>query len=428
VAATAPPVGPEGSTADGPGDGPSAVLVHVRAVARHGVTVLELPTAYWHEWTYDLAHGGGRVPECVRWVIVGGERIAPERLAEWAALGVPLVHVFGLTETACTSTTLRLEAGDDGGARRHNLPVGTPHGNVRLYVLDPHGEPVPAGVPGELFIGGEGVARGYLGRPDLAAERFVPDPFATEAGARLYRTGDRVRRLADGNLEVLGRMDFQVKVRGFRIETGEVEAALTDHPAVREALVMAREDAPGDRRLAAYVVGEGARGPDVDVLRAWLRGRLPDYMVPADWVTLEALPLTPNGKTDRAALPAPDASAGERAYAAPRTAVEEVLADIWRDVLGVERVGVHDDFFALGGHSLLATRVVTRTRRMLHAELPLRVLFETPTVAGVAAALARLEPRPGQTEKAAEMLRRVAGMTPEEVQRLLRERRAAGRG
>ncbi len=399
-----------------------------RAIAKHGVTGLELPTAYWHEWTYDLVHGGGRVPECVRWVIVGGERVAPERLAEWATLGVPLVHVFGLTETACTSTTLRLEAGDDGGARRHNLPVGTPHGNVRLYVLDPHGEPVPAGVPGELFIGGEGVARGYLERPDLTAERFVPDPFSAEPGARLYRTGDRVRRLADAGLEVLGRMDFQVKIRGFRIETGEVEAVLTDHPAVREAFVMAREDAPGDRRLAAYVVGEGARGPDVEVLRAWLRGRLPDYMVPADWVVLEALPLTSNGKTDRAALPAPDASAAEREYAAPRTAVEEVLADIWRDVLGVERVGVHDDFFALGGHSLLATRVVTRTRRMLHAELPLRVLFETPTVAGLAAALARLEPRPGQTEKAAKMLRLVAGMSPEEVQRILRERRAAGRG
>jgi amino acid adenylation domain-containing protein len=399
-----------------------------RAIARHGVTGLELPTAYWHEWTYDLVHGGGRVPECVRWVIVGGERIAPERLAEWATLGVPLVHVFGLTETACTSTTLRLEAGDDGGGRRHNLPVGTPHGNVRLYVLDPHGEPVPAGVPGELFIGGEGVARGYLGQPELSAERFVPDPFAAVAGGRLYRTGDRVRRLEDGGLEVLGRMDFQVKIRGFRIETGEVEAVLTDHPAVCEAFVMAREDAPGDRRLAAYVVGEGARGPDVDALRAWLRDRLPDYMVPADWVVLAALPLTSNGKTDRAALPAPDASAAEREYAAPRTAVEEVLAEIWRDVLGVERVGVHDDFFALGGHSLLATRVVTRTRRMLHAELPLRVLFETPTVAGLAAALARLEPRPGQTEKAARMLRMVAGMAPEEVQRILRERRAAGRG
>ncbi|HEV2736864.1 MAG TPA: amino acid adenylation domain-containing protein [Longimicrobiaceae bacterium] len=398
-----------------------------RAIGRHGVTGLELPTAYWHEWTYDLAHGGGRVPECVRWVIVGGERIAPERLAEWAGLGVPLVHVFGLTETACTSTTLRLEAGEDGGARRHNLPVGTPHGNVRLYVLDPRGEPVPAGVRGELFIGGEGLARGYLGRPGPTAERFLPDPFGRGAGARLYRTGDRVRRLSDGSLEFLGRTDFQVKIRGFRIETGEVEAVLTDHPAVREAFVMAREDAPGDRRLAAYLVGEGAGGPDVETLRVWLRDRLPDYMVPADWVVLDALPLTANGKTDRAALPAPDASGGEREYTAPRTATEEVLADLWQGLLGVGRVGVHDDFFALGGHSLLATRVVTRTRRMLHVEVPLRVLFETPTVAELAAALARLEPRPGQTEKAAKMLRLVAKMSPEEVQRVLRERQAAGR-
>ncbi|HLL47615.1 MAG TPA: amino acid adenylation domain-containing protein, partial [Longimicrobiaceae bacterium] len=399
-----------------------------RAIGRHGVTGLELPTAFWNEWTYDLVHGGGRVPECVRWVIVGGERIAPERLTEWARLGVPLVHVFGLTETACTSTTLRLEAGEDGSGRWHNLPVGTPHGNVRLYVVDPHGGPVPAGVPGELLIGGEGLARGYLGRPGLSAERFVPDPFGREPGARLYRTGDRVRWLADGNLEFLGRVDFQVKIRGFRIETGEVEAVLMDHPAVREAFVMAREDTPGEKRLAAYLVGESAGVPDGETLRVWLRDRLPDYMVPADWVVLDALPLTANGKTDRAALPAPDASGGEREYTAPRTATEEVLADIWQGVLGVERVGVHDDFFALGGHSLLATRVVTRTRRVLHVEIPLRVLFETPTVADLAAALARLEPRPGQTEKAAKMLRMVAKMSPEEVQRRLRERQAAGRG
>ena len=400
-----------------------------RALGRFGVTGLELPTAYWHEWTYDLAHGGGRVPECVRWVIVGGERMAPERLAEWARLGVPLVHVFGLTETACTSATLRLEAGEDGGGRRHNLPVGTPHGNVRLYVLDPRGEPVPAGVPGELSIGGEGVARGYLGRPGLTAESFLPDPFGPAAGARLYRTGDRVRWLADGVLEFLGRVDFQVKIRGFRIEAGEVEAVLTDHPSVREAFVMAREDAPGEKRLAAYVVGEAGHGPEPEALRAWLRDRLPDYMVPADWVALDTLPLTPNGKTDRAALPAPAAGSGaEREHTAPRTATEEVLAEIWQGVLGVERVGVHDDFFALGGHSLLATRVVGRVRRALHAEVPLRVLFETPTVAGLAAALARLEARPGHTEKTAAMLRLVARMSPEEVQRMLRERQAAGRG
>jgi amino acid adenylation domain-containing protein len=399
-----------------------------RALGRFGVTGLELPTAYWHEWTYDLARGGGRVPECVRWVIVGGERVAPERLAEWARLGVPLVHVFGLTETACTSATLRLEVGDDGGRRRHNLPVGTPHGNVTLYVLDPRGEPVPVGVPGELYVGGEGVARGYLGRPGLTAETFLPDPFGRRAGARLYRTGDRVRWLADGVLEFLGRVDFQVKIRGFRIETGEVEAVLAEHPSVREAFVMAREDAPGEKRLAAYVVGEGGRGPDPEALRAWLRDRLPGYMVPADWVALEALPLTSNGKTDRAALPAPAGPGAEREYTAPRTATEEVLAEIWQGVLGVETVGVHDDFFALGGHSLLAARVVGRVRRTLHAEVPLRVLFETPTVADLAAALARLEPRPGQTEKTAAMLRRVARMRPEEVKRMLRERQAAGRG
>ncbi len=396
-----------------------------RAIGRHGVTGLELPTAYWHEWTHELTHGGARLPECVRWVIVGGERVAPERLAEWAAVGVPLVHVFGLTETACTSATLRLEAGEDGSARWPNLPVGTPHGNVRLYVLDPEGESMPVGVPGELRIGGAGLARGYLGRPDLTAERFVPDPFSRAPGARLYRTGDRVRWLADGNLEFIGRIDHQVKIRGFRVETGEVEAVLMEHAGVREAFVMAREDAPGEKRLAAYVVPEDPAAPDAAELRGWLRERLPEYMVPSAWVTLDALPLTPNGKVDRAALPAPDASAGAGEYMPPRNATEEVLADLWSSLLGVERVGIHDDFFALGGHSLLATRVVTRTRQMLHVEVPLRVLFETPTVAGLAEALLRLEPRPGQTEKAARMLRLVAGMSPEEVQRMLRERQAA---
>ncbi len=399
-----------------------------RAIGRHGVTGLELPTAYWHEWTYDLAHGGGRVPECVRWVIVGG--------SAWPRSGWRSGRGWGCRWCTCSGSRRRRAPPPPCGWRRARTGAGAgttsrwgpPTATSGCTCWTRTASRCRVGVPGELFIGGEGVARGYLGRPEATAERFVPDPFGRVPGARLCRTGDRVRRLADGDLEFLGRTDFQVKIRGFRIETGEVEAVLTDHPAVREAFVVAREDAPGEKRLAAYLVGEGAAGPDVEALRAWLRDRLPDYMVPADWVVLEELPLTPHGKTDRAALPAPVPSAPEREYAAPRTATEEVLADIWQNVLGVERVGVHDDFFALGGHSLLATRVVSRTRRMLHVEVPLRVLFETPTVAELAAALVRLEARPGQTEKAARTLRLVAGMSPEEVQRRLRERRAAGRG
>ena len=229
-----------------------------RVVAREGVTVFELPTAYWHEWVRELAERGGRVPECVRLVLVGGERVSAERLREWAALAVPLVHVYGLTETACTSTTLHLEAGEDGAWWSGSLPVGRPTGNVRLYVLDRGGRPVPAGMAGELWIGGGGVGRGYLGRPGLTAERFAPDPFPLQPGARAYRTGDRVRWLADGTIEFLERIDEQVKIRGFRIETGEVEAALAAIPGVREAFVMAHEDAGGDRRLVAYVAADGA--------------------------------------------------------------------------------------------------------------------------------------------------------------------------
>ncbi|HEX2094412.1 MAG TPA: amino acid adenylation domain-containing protein [Longimicrobiaceae bacterium] len=411
----------------------------LRVLERHGVTWFELPTAYWHEWVHELAHTGLRLPECVRFVIVGGERVSPERLADWARLGLPLVHVFGLTETACTSATLRLEPGDDG-SRWPNLPVGTPTGNVRLYVLDARLQPVPVGVPGELYIGGEGLARGYLGRPDLTAEKFVPDLFSAEPGARVYRTGDRVRWLADGTLEFLGRLDHQVKLRGFRIETGEIEAALTASPEVREALVMVREDTPGERRLVAYVVPAAGYTAEAHGLRRASReervgagelrerlGReLPEYMVPSAFIFLDELPLTSNGKIDRRALPAPDGSlaAAGREYVAPRSATEEVLAGIWADTLRVERVGVRDDFFALGGHSLLATRVLSRARQTLRVEIPVRVLFETPTVAELAAAAERYEARPGQTEKLARMLRMVATMSPDEVRQRLQERQS----
>ncbi|HEX2190734.1 MAG TPA: amino acid adenylation domain-containing protein, partial [Longimicrobiaceae bacterium] len=351
-------------------------------VERERITTFELPTAFWHEWVRELTERGEGVPESVRFVRVGGERIAPERLREWAALRRPLVHVFGLTETACTSATLRLAAGEDASARG-SLPVGRPTANVRLYVLDRGGEPLPPGVPGELYVGGEGVARGYLGRPALTAERFVPDPFRAEPGARAYRTGDRVRWLGDGTLEFLGRIDHQVKVRGFRIEPGEVEAALELHPAVHEAVVLVREDVPGDRRLVAYFTADGER-PDPGRLREHLRGRLPEHMVPSAFVALDAFPLNHNGKLDRRALPAPEGGTG-REHVAPRDATEQALADAWAEVLHLERVGVDDDFFELGGHSLLATRLVSRVREALGVELPLRALFEAPTVARLAA-------------------------------------------
>ncbi|HEU4452036.1 MAG TPA: amino acid adenylation domain-containing protein, partial [Longimicrobium sp.] len=311
-------------------------------------------------------------------VLCGGEALPGALLQRFHERlpHVALHNLYGPSEAATALTALHCTPEE----ARSTVPIGRPTGNVRVYLLDGAGRPVPAGVPGELYIGGVGVARGYLDRPELTAERFVPDPFGGTPGARLYRTGDLARWLADGRMEFLGRNDFQVKIRGFRIEPGEVEAALASHAAVREALVVAREDRPGDRRLVAYVVG----GVETDALRAHLRQSLPDYMVPAAFVVLDRLPLTPNGKVDRKALPAPEYEAAEETYVAPRTPVEEVLAGIWAEVLRLERVGVEESFFDLGGHSLLATRVVSRIRAVFGVELPLRALFEGPTVAELA--------------------------------------------
>ncbi|HEV2150123.1 MAG TPA: amino acid adenylation domain-containing protein, partial [Longimicrobiaceae bacterium] len=355
-----------------------------RVVEAQGVTGFELPTAFWHEWVRGLAEEGRGLPGCVRFVIVGGERVLPERLRQWAALRTPLVHVFGLTETSVTSTVLRLQAGEDASARWANLPVGRPLPNVELYVLDAAREPVPPGVAGELYVGGAGVGRGYRGRPELTAERYVPHPHTREAGGRLYRTGDRVRWLEDGELEFLGRMDQQVKVRGFRIEPAEVEAVLVEHPGVAEAVVVAHAEEPGRSRLVGYFVAAGP-APTAAELRAFAAERLPEHMVPGTFVRLEALPLTANGKLDRRALPAPDSAGEERGYEAPRTATEQALASVWAEVLRVERVGVHDNFFELGGDSILSIQIVSRARRA-GIRLTPRQLFEHPTVAGLAGA------------------------------------------
>jgi amino acid adenylation domain-containing protein len=311
----------------------------------------------------------------LRTLVSAGEACPAEVVRRWGP-GRRFVNAYGPTETTVCATL----AADEDGSRKPS--IGGPIANARVYVLDERLRPSPIGVPGEVCVGGAGVARGYHGRPALTGEKFIPDPFDGEPGARLYRTGDRGRWLADGTLEYLGRMDEQVKIRGFRIELGEIESVLRAHPSVADVAVIAREDAPGDRRIAAYVVpAEGAEADPAE-LRAHLKDRLPDYMVPSAFVALEAFPLTPNGKLDRARLPAPGASSVERtAYAPPRTPAEVAMAEIWSEVLGVQPIGIHDDFFALGGHSLLATRVVSRVRQALGMELPLRHLFEAPTIA-----------------------------------------------
>ncbi|HEV3049057.1 MAG TPA: condensation domain-containing protein, partial [Longimicrobium sp.] len=308
-------------------------------------------------------------------ILLGGEALPPDLAVQiTAVLPNGLVNMYGPTETTVWSATHAVEVVDG------RVPIGRPIANTRTYVLDAVLRPQPAGVPGELFIGGHGVTRGYLGRPGLTAERFVPDAFSADPGARLYRTGDRARWTAEGVLEFLGRLDAQVKVRGFRIEPGEIEAVLRRHPAVVECAVVARTAGAGDTRLVAYVVGAA----EADALRAHVGRSLPDYMVPSAFVSLDALPLTPNGKLDRKALPAPELAPAEEKYVAPRTPVEEVLVGIWAEVLRLDRVGVEESFFELGGHSLLATRVVSRVRELFAVELPLRALFEGPTVAELA--------------------------------------------
>jgi amino acid adenylation domain-containing protein len=278
------------------------------------------------------------------------------------------------------------------------VPIGRPARGNRAYIVDGTLRPVPIGVPGELCAGGDGLARGYINLPALTAERFVPDPCGDIPGARLYRTGDRVRFLADGRVEFLGRLDHQVKVRGFRLEPEEIETVLATHPAVRQAAVLAVADPHGDKRLAAYVVPrEGTGELPVPAVKAWLGERLPAWMVPALWVVLPEMPLTPNGKVDRRALPDP-APAGEVSRVAPRTPLEEVVAGLWADVLGLDEVGVEDDFFALGGHSLLATRITARVQEVLGVSLPLAAMFDDPTVAGMAR---RIEAPRHETEAAA---------------------------
>ncbi|MES1241581.1 MAG: non-ribosomal peptide synthase/polyketide synthase [Acidobacteriota bacterium] len=319
--------------------------------------------------------------------LVGGDTCPAELADRWAPPASGLRHLYNCYGP--TETTIYVASADLRGPFRREPPIGRPVADARAYVLDPAGRPVPIGVPGQLHMAGPGLARGYLSRPALTAERYVPDPFG-DAGERLYRTGDLARRLPGGNLEFLGRIDRQVKIRGLRIELGEIEAALGAHPAVRECAVLVRE-AGGDRRLSAYVVPQAGEG-ELDLtadLRAHLRGRLPESMVPAGFIFLEAMPLTPTGKVDRAALPGLEAARVVPGTAEPRDALELRLAGLWAEVLGVPRVGVRDGFFELGGHSLLAVRLLARVEQELGRDLPLSVLFEGGTVERMAALLRR---------------------------------------
>jgi amino acid adenylation domain-containing protein len=382
----------------------------LRLLAESGATVMQATPVTWRLLVEAGWSGGDGLA-----VLCGGEGL-PERLAaELCERSDAVWNLYGPTETTVWSAARRIRSGE-------KVAVGPPIANTGLHLLDSGLGPVPVGVPGELWIGGQGLARGYWNRPELTADRFVPDPLSGLSGARIYRTGDLARFRPDGAVDFLGRADHQVKVRGFRIELGEIEAALESHASVERAVVVARGE-EGARRLVAYLVPRDGDASALSItnLRESLVRSLPDYMVPAAWVLLDALPLTPNGKVDRRALPAPDEGRPDlgTVYIAPRTALEEVLAAIWSELLRVERVGVLDSFFALGGQSLLAIQVVSRIGEALQIEVPLRRLFEAPTVGGLAEALLRDSSSPEEMERAARLVLDLLSLPEDEVDALL---------
>ena len=397
------------------------LLLH-QQVQRQGVeSLLCVPSLYKHFLEYSV--GDGKKKQLSR-VIVAGEVCPPDLVAKSARQEpqIELFNEYGPSEATVWASMYRCVH----PLGRQSVPIGRPIANTRVYILDKWGEPVPIGVAGEVYIGGAGVARGYLNGDELTAERFVPDPYAAQAGARMYKTGDIGRWLADGNLEFLGRNDDQVKIRGFRIELGEIAERLQEHPAVEEAVVIAREDTSGEKRLVAYYsLSILHTFPDAESrpsdLRSFLSGRLPEHMVPAAYVLLESFPLTPNGKLDRKALPAPAGNAyAVRQYVPPQGNLETALAQIWAEVLKLKQVGRHDDFFALGGQSLLALRVLFRVNECFQTELSVRTLLEHSVLMEFAQKLRSISGRsPEELEKIATIWLRVHRMTSEELKAAL---------
>jgi len=381
------------------------------------LTILDLPTAYWHDLTAGLSDEGLAMPGAVRLVIIGGEKASLDRVNAWqktVGKSVRLVNTYGPTETTVVATMFDL--GQRSESRPASVvPIGRPIRNARTFILDEMRQPVPIGVPGELYIGGAGVTRGYVNRADLTSEKFVLDPFADNPDARLYRTGDLVRFLPDGNIEFLGRIDNQVKIRGFRVELEEIEHALRGHWGVTDAVVVLHEDGDGDKCLVAYLVTNGAKQPATSELRSYLKAKLPVYMVPAIFETIEALPLMPSGKIDRRALPNPRPKDREmdEEFVAPRTPIEQLLAGVWSDVLKLEQVSIHDNFFELGGHSLLAARVVSNVRNKLDVELCMVDVFQAPTIASLALLLYPRRAEAESEDELAALLKELADLTDE---------------
>jgi amino acid adenylation domain-containing protein len=356
---------------------------------KSGVTTLYLPPAYWHQMVDEYSARQAPAPEWLDMVLAGGESPSLARLSMWARAvrhKSGFVNAYGPAEATVTATAYKTDLDAAELNALTSVPIGRPIANVQVYVLDRHLNPSPVASPGELYIGGAGLARGYLNHADLTAEKFIPNPFSDEPGQRLYRTGDLARYMPGGNLEFLGRADQQVKIRGVRIELGEIETALTRHSEISQAVVITREGLRDDKQLVAYVVLRNDATAGIGDLRDYLRDQLPDYMIPSAFVELTAIPVTPNGKINYSALPRPDQARTEQQgeYVAPRTETEQALARIWGHLLGVEQVGTQDNFFDMGGHSLDATQLVSRVREVFQVELQMRTLFENPTISGMA--------------------------------------------
>lgn len=366
------------------------------------ITLLSLPTAYWHQMVSELATANLTLPESLRLVLIGGEAVLPKRVEMWKKYvgDYPqLINGYGTTETTVLATTYTLSSSASLSLDQElrELPIGRAIYNVQTYVLDEYLQPVAVGVPGELHIGGFCLARGYLNRPDLTEKRFISNPFSNQPGDRLYKTGDLVRYLPDGNIEFICRLDNQVKIRGYRIELEEIETVLLQHPAVLDTIILVREDNPDNKHLVAYIVLTQGNTFTLSELKSFLKEKLPSYMIPSAFVILEHFPLTPNGKVDRQALLRLDTSQRElkQNIIPPRTPTEEILANIWTDILGLKEISIDDDFFALGGHSLLIAQLTARIRDAFFIELPVSCIFKSPTLLEIAKAIDSI--RQGET-------------------------------
>ncbi|MDB6110673.1 MAG: adpA, partial [Pedosphaera sp.] len=398
-------------------------------LAREKVTVLNQTPSAFRQLLWAEATAPVQFALNLRYVIFGGEALESQSLKPWFDRHGDerplLVNMYGITETTVHVTYRVIRQADLAGGA--GSVIGVPIPDLKLYLLDEKLQPVPLGLPGEICVAGAGVARGYLNRPELTGQRFLSDPFTSSPGIRLYRSGDLARYTAQGELEYLGRMDHQVKIRGFRVELGEIESAMNQHPAIRESVALANDGPGGAKRLVAYLVPADV-APSIAEIREYVGQKVPDYMVPSVFVLLKALPLTPNGKVDRRALPAPEAgeTTSGQPCVPPRNPTETALVEIWCQLLDRKSVGIHENFFHLGGHSLLATQVISRIAGVLNIELPVRTIFESPTVAGLAEAAHRAQPGGSSTiarrmrgARDNTLLTRLGQLSDDELQALL---------